>query len=75
MQDFDKLEGILKEYREFLEDSDSIDMTLPLHANLAGFEEEGLKIAVHVSARSSLPCTFAWPMPAQMPFMHVQGQQ
>ncbi|EIE25208.1 hypothetical protein COCSUDRAFT_61447 [Coccomyxa subellipsoidea C-169] len=52
-QDFDKLEGILKEYREFLEDSDSIDMTLPLHANLAGFEEEGLKIAVHVHSRPS----------------------
>lgn len=48
MQDFDKLEGILKEYKNFLKESDSIDMNLPLHAHLAGFDEEGLKIAVHV---------------------------
>ncbi len=47
-QDFDKLEGILKDYKGFLEASDSIDMSLPLHAHLAGFDEEGLKIAVHV---------------------------
>lgn len=48
-QDFDKLEGILKDYKKFLEASDSIDMSLPMHAHLAGFDEEGLKIAVHVS--------------------------
>ena len=48
-QDFDKLEGILKDYKEFLKASDSIDMSLPLHAHLAGFDEEGLKIAVLVS--------------------------
>ena len=48
LQDFDKLEGILKEYKNFLKESDSIDMNLPLHAHLAGFDEEGLKIAVHV---------------------------
>ncbi|BDA41457.1 probable low conductance mechanosensitive channel YnaI at C-terminar half [Coccomyxa sp. Obi] len=52
-QDFDKLEGILKDYKTFLEASDSIDMSLPLHAHLAGFDEEGLKIAVHVHSRPS----------------------
>ncbi|KAK9909058.1 hypothetical protein WJX75_006607 [Coccomyxa subellipsoidea] len=52
-QDFDKLEGILKEYKNFLKESDSIDMNLPLHAHLAGFDEEGLKIAVHVHTRPS----------------------
>lgn len=52
LQDFDKLESILKEYKQFLQDSDSIDMSLPLHAHLAGFDEEGLKIAVHVESRA-----------------------
>ena len=48
MQDFDKLESILADYKAFCKGSDSIDHNLPLHVNLAGFDDEGLKIAVHV---------------------------
>lgn len=49
MQDFDKLDGILKEYKRFMSESPYIDKTLPSHVHLAGFATDGLQVHVHVS--------------------------
>ena len=49
MQDFDKLDSILKDYKQFMSQSPGIDKTLPAHVHLSGFVEEGLQIHVHVS--------------------------
>ncbi len=49
MQDFDKLEGILRDYKHFMSQCPNIDKTLPAHVHLSGFVEEGLQIHVHVS--------------------------
>ena len=48
MQDFDKLDGILKDYKHFMSESPYIDKTLPSHVHLAGFAADGLQIHVHV---------------------------
>ena len=55
-QDFDKLDGILKDYKRFMSECSLIDRTLPTHVNLDGFSNDGLKIHVHVC----LGCT---PLP------------
>ena len=47
-QDFDKLDGILKDYKRFMSECPLIDRTLPTHVNLDGFSNDGLKIHVHV---------------------------
>ena len=47
-QDFDKLDGILKDYKAFMSECPLIDRTLPTHVNLDGFSNDGLKIHVHV---------------------------
>jgi hypothetical protein len=49
MQDFDKLDSILKDYKHFMSQCPGIDKTLPAHVHLSGFVEEGLQIHVHVS--------------------------
>ena len=59
-QDFDKLDGILKDYKRFMSECPLIDRTLPTHVNLDGFSNDGLKIHVHVHIAADLalmtPC-------------------
>ena len=54
MQDFDKLESILKDYKRFMSESPHIDNSLPTHVHLAGFASDGLHINVHVCSSSVL---------------------
>lgn len=52
-QDFDKLEGILKDYKRFMSESPHVDASLPNHAHLGGFASDGLHIHVHVCSCSA----------------------
>ena len=53
-QDFDKLEGILKDYKRFMSESPHVDDTLPNHVHLGGFASDGLHVHVHVCSWSHL---------------------
>lgn len=44
------MEDILKEYKGYLRASHLVDLSLPVHVYLNGFEEDGLKISVAVRA-------------------------
>ena len=59
LQDFDKLEAILKDYKRFMSESPHIDKSLPTHVHLGGFASDGLHINVHVC---SSPCLLSFAL-------------
>ena len=77
MQDFDKLDGILRDYKHFMSENPDIDRTLPTHVHMSGFADDGLQVHVHVSLPPHLPSlrqqSLANTAMSQTDSLHIHG--
>ena len=53
-QDFGVVENIVTEYKTFLKTSHMVDLKLPMHVYMSGYDEDGLKLTIAVSPGPSL---------------------